>query len=35
LLEGANHYWQDDAPEAACRAIRAWFADAAGDREPA
>ena len=35
LLEGANHYWQDDAPEAACRAIRDWFADAAGDRAPA
>ncbi|AXV07569.1 hypothetical protein DVS28_a2890 [Euzebya pacifica] len=34
LLEGANHYWQDDAPEAACRAIRDWFADSAGDREP-
>lgn len=31
-LEGAGHYWQDDAPDQACRAIRDWMGPAAGDR---
>ncbi len=31
-LEGANHYWQDDAPAQACAAIRGWMPD---DHTPA
>lgn len=30
MLEGANHYWQDDAPDEACAAIREWFDGLAG-----